>query len=122
MRRMGRQLGEGKIGCLFWSLLGLLFIVVGVKVVPIKMATMQLEDRMKELAMTQPRRSKGFFEREIHNRARDLDLPVARKQIRVKKYKERVIMDVEFMVPVEIFTYTYDWNIKIHVDRDLFLM
>lgn len=120
MRTVGTQRGESKIGCIFWILLGLLFILVAVKIVPIKIAAMKLEDHMVELAMTQGKQGKGFFEREIYNKAKYLELPVSRKQIKVKKFPERVIMDVEFTVPVEVLTIDHDWNIKIHVDRDVF--
>lgn len=118
----GRQAGEGRAGCVFWTLVALLFGLFAAEVVPIKMASMKLEDFMKELAMTQPRRPKEFFESEIFNKARSLDLEIPRKQIRVKKYTERVVMDVEFSVPVEVLTLSFDWDVKIHVDRDIFLM
>ena len=120
MRTVSSQRGDSKIGCLFWSLLGLLFLIIAFKVVPIKIATMKLEDHMLELATTHGKRGKDFFEREIYKKARYLELPVDRKQIRVKKYPERVVMDVEFTVPVEVLTFTYDWNIGLHVDRDVF--
>ncbi len=116
------QLGESRVGCIVWTLLAIVFALVASKVVPVKMASMKLEDHMKELAMTQPRGTKEFFEREIFNRSRALDLDIPRKQIRVKKYPERVIMDVEFTAPIEVLSFNFDWDVKIHVDRDIFLM
>jgi hypothetical protein len=120
MRRIER--GEGRIGCIFWSLLGLIFVLVAVKVVPIKIATLKLEDHMKELALSPRARvaGKDFFEREIFNKAERLKLDIPRKQIRAKKYPERVVMDVEFTVPIDVLSFTYDWDIKIHVDRDVY--
>ncbi len=116
------EAGEGKVGCIFWSLMGLIFVLVAWKVVPVKIATMKLEDHMVELAMSQRARTadNGFFEREIQKKAKTLDLDIPRKQIRAKKYPERVVMDVEYTVPVDILSYTYDWNVEIHVDRDVF--
>ena len=111
---------ESRVGCVFWALVGILFVLVAVKVVPVKIATMKLEDHMTEMAMTQGRRDKDFFEREIFNKARSLKLDVPRKQIRVKKYPERVIMDVEFTVPIDILSFTYNWDVQIHLDRDIF--
>ncbi len=120
MRQRGIERGESKIGCIFWSLAGIVFILIAIEVVPVKIATMKLKDHMTEMAMTQGRRDKDFFEREIFNKARSLKLEVPRKQIRVKKYPERVIMDVEFTVPIEVLTFSYDWDVKIHLDRDIF--
>ncbi len=122
MGQTGGERGEGRSGCIFWLLVSLVFALISFEAVPIKMATMKLEDHMKDLAMTQPRRPKEFFEQEIFNKARFLDLEIPRKQIRVKKFTERVVMDVEFEAPIEILTFTYNWNISIHVDRDIFLM
>lgn len=122
MRPSGAELGEGRSGCVFWLLVSLIFGLIGFEAVPVKIATMKLKDHMNELAMTQPRRPKEFFEQEIFNKARFLDLEVPRKQIRVKKYTERVIMDVEFSAPIKVLSFTYNWNISIHVDRDIFLL
>lgn len=122
MRHRGISAGEGRIGCIFWLLAGLIFVVIGWQVVPVKIAAMQLENHMQELAMSPRARTAGnnFFEREIYNKARSLKLDIPRKKIRAKKYPERVVMDVEFSVPVEILTFTWDWDVKIHVDRDVF--
>ena len=117
-----KQRGEGRSGCIFWTLMALLFALLASEVVPIKVSSMKLEDFMKELAMTQPRRPKEFFESEIFNKSRSLDLEIPRKQIRVKKYPERVVMDVEFSAPIEVLGFSFDWDVTIHVDRDIFLL
>lgn len=83
---------------------------------------MQLEDHMKELAMTQPRKPSSYFEREIYLKAKRLDLDVPRNQIKVKKYPDRVIMEVRFTKTIEILAFEYDWDFKISLDRDLFLI
>lgn len=120
MRQTTNQAGEGRAGCVFWILVATVFGLIAAEAVPIKIATMKLEDHMKDLAMTQSRRPKEFFEREIFNKAKYLDLEIPRKQIRVKKYSERVVMDVEFTAPINLLGFNYDWSVSIHVDRDLF--
>lgn len=121
MQKFGQR-GEGKAGCLFWVFLLLIGGMIGYQVIPVKIASMQLEDHMKEMAMTQPRRPQHWFEQRISERALELDLEIPKEQIRVKKYPERVIMDVEFSVPINILGYSFDWDIKIHLDRDIFLI
>ena len=120
MRNFGER-GEGRAGCIFWILLGLIVAMIGSQVIPVKIATMQLEDHMKELAMTQPRRPQHWFENRIAERAEELRLEIPKEQIRVKKHPERVIMDVSFTVPIDILGYIHNWQIKIHLDRDLFI-
>jgi hypothetical protein len=119
MRRPAIQ-GEGRAGCIFWLLVALIFGIIAFQTIPVKIATMQLEDFMKEMAMTQARQPQHWFEQRISERAIELDLDIPKDQIRVKKYPERVIMDVEFTKVVDIFGYEYNWKIKIHLDRDLF--
>lgn len=116
------QKGEGKIGCIFWLIGALLFGMVLFKVVPVKIAVMQLEDHMVELAKTQPRKSQSFFEKSIIRRSEELRLDLTKKNVKVRKYKERVVMNVKFDVPVDLVIHTYIWNVNIEVDRDLFLL
>lgn len=120
--KFNSQKGEGKAGCLFWLLAALVFGMICVKAVPIKIAVMQLEDYMLELAKTQPRKDQRFFEKAIIHKSEELRLDLTKKNVKVKKYKERVVMDVQFEVPIDIVVYTYMWNVKIHLDRDLFLL
>ena len=61
--------GEGKIGCIFWGLLVAVVAVMAVKVVPHQVSKMQLQDSMKDMALTAPRKPAPWFEREIIARA-----------------------------------------------------
>ncbi len=121
MRRFGQR-GEGRIGCIFWVLVMAVGVLLALRVVPVKIATSQLKDHMEELAQLKPRGDQNFFASEIYNRARELDLPIDKKRIKVDKGPNRVIMDVELTVPLDFFVYTYNWEIKIHLDRDIFLI
>lgn len=119
---LGNQKGEGKAGCVVWIVIAVVFGLTIAEVAPVKMATMKLEDYMEELAMTQPRKNSDFFKRAIHKKSEELGLVIERKQIKVKKYPERVIMDVEFVHTLDILGFNYDWNIHLELDRDIFLI
>lgn len=122
MCRIGSQKGEGKAGSLFRVLLLLIGVLVGSKVIPVKIATMQLEDFMKEMALNSPRKPQSFFEKQIGNRARELELKIPKDQIQVKKHENRVIMDVQFTVPLDFYLFQHDWDVKIYQDLDIFLL
>ncbi len=122
MLRIGSQKGEGKIGCLFWILVLMIVALAASRFVPVKIATMQLEDYMKELPMHHPRQTQSYYEREIANRARELKLEIPKEKIQVKKYTERVIMDIKFTVPLDFVIFQYDWNVQIYQDLDIFLI
>ena len=119
MRSMVR--GEGKAGCIFWTLLAIFVGLAATRVVPVQVAKMQLEDEMKDLAMTKPRKPASYFEKRILDRAKELDLPVEKRNIKVDKRRDRVIMNVEFTVVVDLVFVDYPWNVKLRLDRDLFL-
>lgn len=121
MRRIGSQSGEGKAGCLFWVLLLLAGAVAAGKMVPVEISNMKLRDAMQELASTQSHRSQEFFEKEIRNKARYLELDIPKDQIRVKKYEKRVIMEVEYTVPIDFYAFQWDWHREIRVDEDIYL-
>jgi len=122
MRRIGSQRGEGKAGCLFWLLILLVAGAVGAKVIPVKMQTMKLKDYMQELAQTQPRKTSEFFESQIFKKSKELGLPVPKDQIKVRKSKERVIMDVQFTVPLDFYLYQHDWHVELFLDRDIYII
>lgn len=122
MRRIGTQAGESKTGCVFWLLIVVVFGMILGEVFPVKSAELKLEDFMEELAMTQPRKPQHFFEKALYDRARELGLEVEKKEIKVRKYKERVVMDIEFVQTITIFSFEYDWRVDLHLDREIFLL
>ena len=120
MRKMAR--GEGKAGCIFYALLALVVGVIALRAVPVQVAKMQLQDYMKELAMTSPRQNSAFFRDRIMKRARDLDIPLKEKDIKINKSSRRVVMDVKYTVVLDLVVTEYPWNLEIRLDREIFLM
>ena len=121
MRRFGSQRGEGRIGCLFWILVLAIIALVAFRVIPIKIATMQLEDHIDDLVVAHPRKSQGFFEKEIRVRAEQLDLKIPKDQIKVRKTDERIIVDIRFTKTLDFIAFQHDWNIVIYEDLDIFI-
>ena len=119
MRKMAR--GEGKLGCIMWSAILLVVSFLALKVVPVQVAKMQLADFAEEMALTQPRQSVRDFERRILERADELDLPVEKRDIQIKKNNKRIIIDIEFTVVLDLVIMEYPWNTSIYLDRDIFL-
>ena len=122
MLQIRSQAGESKAGCMLWVAAALLFGLLLSKVAPVKMAVLELEDYMEELAMTKPNGSQHFFEQAIHKKSKELDLTIDKKKIKVRKYPERVVMEVEFTETIEILGTSFDWPISIEIDRDIFII
>lgn len=121
MRRFGLQRGEGRIGCLFWILVLMIVALIGSRVIPVKIATMQLEDHIDDLVIAHPRSPQSFFEKEIRTRAEQLDLKIPKNQIKVRRTDERIIIDIRFTVPLDFIVYQHDWNVVIYQDLDVFI-
>ena len=119
MRRMAK--GEGKAGCVFYLLLVVVVGFVAMKVVPVQVTKMELQDYMKELAMTNPRKDGEWFRRKIHERSKTLDIPLEKKHIEVNKGARRVVMDVKYTVVLDLIVTEYPMNVDIHLDREIFL-
>lgn len=115
--------GEGKAGCVIWTVLLIVVAMVSYKVIPAKIAAMQLEDYMEELAMMQStaRKPSDFFVKEIMRRADELRLPVKEKDIKVRKSPKRVVMDVTYTVVLDLVITEYPMTFDISVDRQIFL-
>lgn len=122
MRKKSRQAGEGLAGCLFWlAILGII-VLIGFKVVPVKMNSSQLYDFMVEQAKFSSNSSADLIKRRILGKAREFGLPVASKNVSVVKAGGRIRMRCRFTVPVDLYVYTYNWEFDYEVDRPVFII
>lgn len=112
--------GEGRAGCVMWTLLLGILVLIAAKAVPVQLNVMALKDRMDEAAQMRPRDSARQLEKFILDRAIELELPVKAKDIDVKKGTDRVRMKVNFVVPLDFYVYTYNWKVDIDMRRDIF--
>jgi len=115
--------GEGKAGCVIWTLLLLFAALVAYRYVPAKVSAMQLEDFMNELALMQStsRKPPEFFVKEIIARSWELQLPVKEENVTVSKSQKRVVMDVKYTIVLDLLVTDYPLKFEIHVDRQIFL-
>jgi hypothetical protein len=112
--------GEGRAGCVLWSLILGIVVMVSVKVIPVQMSVMKLRDQMEEAAQLRWRDTSRKLERFILDRAAELDLPVGPKDVVVKKGGGRVKMDVNFTVPLDFYIFQKDWEIEIEMTREIY--
>lgn len=122
MRSRKWQRGEGKVGCVFWLLLMAIGVYTGWQMIPPKIADMQLKDYVEELAQLEPRRSGEWYQNAIMNRAKDLEIPLTKKGLKVDKTLRRVRVEIEYVVPINFIVTTYEWKFEHKLDRDIFLM
>jgi hypothetical protein len=119
-RRSGER-GEGNLGCILW-VLGLgLAILIGYKMIPIKIATSQLYDFMEEQAKFAARPDAEAIAKTIVSKAKELELPVTKEDVQVEKIGDNIKMHAQYTVPVEFPGYTYMWHFDQLVNRPIFI-
>ena len=123
MRRRARGLrGKTNIGCIVW--LGILVLVgyVLAKVVPVKIATSTFYDTMQEQASFGSIKTQQQIEYAILQKARELELPVGKENLVIKKVKESITIEAHYELTIDFFNglYKYVWKLDPVVQRPLF--
>lgn len=122
MRRRSHQAGEGVAGCLFWlAILGIL-LLVGFKMAPVKIDSSKLYDFMVEQAKFAGRTPVETIKSRVLAKARELELPVAERNVVVEKEGGRIRVRCTYTVPVDFYVYVYSWKFAHDVDRPIFVV
>jgi hypothetical protein len=114
--------GKTNIGCIVW--LGILFLVgyALFKIVPVKVATSTFYDTMQEQAAFGSIKSVQQIEYAILQKARELQLPVGKENLIIKKVKESITIEAHYEMTIDFFNglYRYVWKFDPVVNRPLF--
>ena len=114
------QKGEGKLGCILWTAALALAILIAWKMIPVKLASVELYDFMIEQAKFAGGERPKVLEERILRKAKELDLPLEKKRLKVERVGDSIRMRAQYTVPVEFPGYTYQWEFNHEVDRPIF--
>ncbi|HEY7112822.1 MAG TPA: hypothetical protein VIA45_07815 [Thermoanaerobaculia bacterium] len=121
-RRSRAMRGKANIGCIVW--LAILFLVgyVLYKVVPVKIATSTFYDAMQEQASFGSIKGLGQIEYAILQKARELELPITKENLVIKRSKEAITIEAHYEMTIDFFNglYKYVWKLDPVVSRPLF--
>ena len=115
-----RTRGEGRIGCIFWLLVLVVFVAICWKAIPVKIQSAELYDFMEDQARGADRATAEQIKKRVLRRAKDLDLPLEAKNVTVDKTSGRIRIECVYTVPLEFPGYTYNWDFDQVVDRPVF--
>lgn len=122
MKRRSAQRGDGNLGCILWAVVAAVVIYIAWMMVPVKIASAQLADFMEEQAKFAEHRKPERIKKAILNKARELDVPIDAKRLKVERRGDTIYMDIEYTIPVEfIGGYVYEWHFNHHIDRPIFI-
>lgn len=117
-----RQIGEGRIGCIFWALLLGAVAYVGWQMVPVKMKSVDLEQfmvRTAERASLQQRNTERALRAAIMNEADELNLPLEDDNLFIQRTGARITIEASYTVPINLIVTTWDWEIEHKVTRSI---
>lgn len=121
MTRLGSR-GEGRLGCILWLLVAGVVGMIAVKAVPVKLTDVEFADYIEEQAQFSGRASGETIQKRILKRAKELDIPLKQKNLRVEKSTRRVRIQCSYTVTLDFGVYSYDWEFEHDLDRPIFLI
>jgi hypothetical protein len=121
MRRRNAERGEGNLGCILWAIVLGLAILVAWKIIPVKIASAQLYDFMKEQAKFAANEAPDQIANKILWRAQELRLPLDKDHISVKRIGDSIKMEAIYTVPVEFPGKTYEMHFDHQVDLPIYI-
>ena len=116
------QRGDVPVGCLVGLVVALLVVLVSIKVVPLRIDVGELDREIGTLADRANRRDyndKRILQ-DILREAEQLDLPVTKENVTIKRTSSRIKIDVVYDIEIEFPGYTYIWHKEHHHDRPIF--
>jgi len=122
MKTWRYQRGDVPVGCLVGGAVALIVILIAIKVAPIMIHVGELDKQIGVYADRANRREYNDkrIERAILTKAESLDLPVTKKDIKIKRTSNRIKITVVYEVPIEFPGYTYVWHKEHMHERPIF--
>ena len=115
-----RERGEGQFGCLVGLVLIAVVGLVAYRMIPVKVKAAELRDTIADEA-----KSAGIHDNKrildaITAKAEQLDLPVRKEDIKLKRKDQMIYIEVEYEVPIEFPGYTYNWKFHQKTENPVF--
>lgn len=116
------QRGDVPIGCLVGMVVLLVVVLIAIKVSPVMIAAGEFEREAAVLADRANRRdyTDKRILRDLLAKAEELDLPVVKNDIKIKRTAKRIKIRVSYDYAIEFPFYTYVWHREVSEDRPLF--
>ena len=122
MKTWRYQRGDVPVGCLVGGVVALIVVLVAIKVAPIMIHVGELDKQIGVYADRANRREYNDkrIERAILTKAEQLDLPVTKGDISIKRTSNRIKIVVVYDISIEFPGYTYIWHKEHFHERPLF--
>lgn len=120
LRNRRGQRGEGQFGCLVGLIVLLVAAVLAYKMIPVKVKAADLRDTIVDEAKSAGQHDEKVIMRNILQKAKELNFPVTEENIKINRKSTYIIIDVNYVVPVDLPGYTYNWSFHHHAENPIF--
>jgi len=118
--RNRRELGEGRLGCLFGLVILLVAGMIAYKMIPVKVKAAEMRTEVTDDAKSAGQHTDKWIAAAILKRAQLLELPVTENDIKVERANSEIKVDVDYTVPVKFPGYTYQWHFHHSAENPIF--
>lgn len=120
MRRLGEK-GEGKVGLLIALVVVAIIIFLGVKFIPVRIAAYEFRDFVEqECRYAAVRKNDSAVHTRIMNKARELDIPLDKKRLKLQRTHNEMIITASYEKPIDLKVYTYVYKFSVREKAPLF--
>ena len=122
LRTKRGERGAATFGCIVWLVILALVGYLMYKIVPVKVENSAFADFLQEEAAFGSIKSPQQLQAEILRKAKDMNIPVDRDNLTIKKTKESITIEAHYEVVVDFFngSYKYVWKFDPVFSRPLF--
>lgn len=120
MRRKGSQRGEGQLGCVVGLVLLAVAVFIAFKMIPIKVRAAEVRQEMVDEAKQAGMHDDKRITAAIVSKAQYVNLPVTPDNVKIRRAANTIIIDVEYVVPIEFPGYVYNWKFHHHTENPIF--
>ncbi len=121
MTRLGSR-GEGRLGCILWLLTAGIGVLIAVKAIPVKLTDVEFADYIEEQAQFSGRATGETLKKRILKKAKELEIPLEQKNLKVEKTSRRVRIQCNYTVTLDFGVYQYVWKFEHDLDRPIFII
>lgn len=102
--------GEGRLGTLVGLAVLALTIYLGCKVLPVMVNAYAFRDFLEQESRFAALRNKDAeVAKRVYQKAKELELPIDSKAIKISRTNNRFDIAVKYVVPIETPVYVYNW-------------
>ena len=119
MRKGAR--GEGRVGLLVALAVVGIGVFLGVKIIPVRINAYEFRDYVEQECRTAAlTRDDKRIAKNIMEKAGDLELPLERKNLQLKRTSSEMIIKASFQMPIDLKVTTYNFQYAVDTRAPLF--